>query len=170
MKSLWRALDRALTLAWQWTIALLVGGLLIVVVSQVIDRHFIDLWRDSPEEYVKIGLIWLTFVGFALAMRQGAEIRVDLADHFLSVKARAVLYGAFDVLLLILLGIVIWKSWQVLVVSRDQVILGTDYSVAVPVYGMFAGLILMFFAVVVRLIRRFLRDASVPAPDSTRSY
>ena len=170
MKSLLRALDRALTVAWQWTIALLVGGLLIVVVSQVIDRHFIDLWRDSPEEYVKIGLIWLTFVGFALAMRQGTEIRVDLADHFLSAKARAVLYGSFDVLLLVLIGIVIWKSWQVLVVSRDQVILGTDYSVAVPVYGMLFGLILMFFAVVVRLVRRFLRESSVDVHDPTKIY
>jgi len=170
MKPLLRALDRALTLAWQWTIALLVGGLLVVVVSQVIDRHFIDLWRDSPEEYVKIGLIWLTFVGFALAMRQGTEIRVDLADHFLPARARAVLYGSFDVLLLVLIAIVIWKSWQVLVVSRDQVILGTDFSVAVPVYGMFFGLILMFFAVVVRLIRRFLREPSTDTPDPTKIY
>jgi len=170
MKSLLRALDRALTLAWQWTIALLVGGLLLVVVSQVIDRHFIDLWRDSPEEYVKIGLIWLTFIGFALAMRQGTEIRVELGDPFLSAKARAVLYGNFDVLLLVLIGIVIWKSWQVLVVSRDQVILGTDYSVAVPVYGMFFGLILMFFAVVVRLVRRFWRESSVDVHDPTKIY
>jgi hypothetical protein len=30
-------------------VALIVGGLLVVVASQVIDRHFIDLWRDSPE-------------------------------------------------------------------------------------------------------------------------
>jgi TRAP-type C4-dicarboxylate transport system permease small subunit len=84
MKSLLRALDRALTLAWQWTIALLVGGLLLVVVSQVIDRHFIDLWRDSPEEYVKIGMVWITVIGFELDMLQGSEIRVYLADHFLS--------------------------------------------------------------------------------------
>ena len=170
MKSLALLLDRTLTLLWQWTVALLVGGLLVVVVSQVIDRHFIDLWRDSPEEYVKIGLIWLTFVGFALAMRQGTEIRVDLADHFLPAKARAILYGSFDVLLLVLIAIVIWKSWQVLVVSRDQVILGTDYSVALPVYGMFFGLILMFFAVAVRLIRRFLRDSAADVPDATRIY
>jgi len=57
-----------------------------------------------------------------------------------------------------------------LVVSRDQVILGTDFSVAVPVYGMFFGLILMFFAVVVRLIRRFLREPSTDTPDPTKIY
>jgi hypothetical protein len=42
--------------------------------------------------------------------------------------------------------------------------------VAVPVYGMFFGLILMFFAVVVRLIRRFLREASADVPDPTKIY
>ena len=89
------------------------AALLVVVVSQVMDRHFIDLWSDSPEEYVKIGMIWLTFIGFALAMKEGTEIRVDLADHVLPVKARAVLYGVFDIVLLVLIGIVIWKSYLV---------------------------------------------------------
>lgn len=163
-------LIRAIDLVWGWVVALIVGGLLVVVASQVIDRHFLDLWSDSPEEYVKIGLIWLTFVGFALAMRFGTEIRVDLADHFLPRKVRAVLYGAFDAVLLALVGIVIWKSWMLLVISRDQVILGTDFSVAWPVAGMFAGLILMFVVVVIRLVRRFMRDPGVDSHDASQLY
>jgi TRAP-type C4-dicarboxylate transport system permease small subunit len=170
MKHLIQALTRAIGMAWTWAVALIVGGLLVVVASQVIDRHFIDLWRDSPEEYVKIGLIWLTFIGFALAMKSGTEIRVDLIDHFVPAKVRAVLYGAFDLVLLALIGIVIWKSWQVLVVSRDQVILGTDFSVAWPVAGMLGGLVLMFIVVVVRLVRRFMQPSSVDVRDPTKIY
>jgi hypothetical protein len=84
-------------------------------------------------------------------------------------KVRAVLYGAFDLVLLFLIGIVIWKSWLVLVVSMDQVILGTAFSVAWPVAGMLGGLVLMFIVVVVRLVRRFMQQSSVDVRDPTKN-
>jgi TRAP-type C4-dicarboxylate transport system permease small subunit len=166
MKSLARALDRAITIVWEWSLAAIVAGLLVVVVSQVIDRRFLDLWTGSPEEYVKIGLIWLTFIGFALAMRQGTEIRVDLADHFLPAKARALIYGAFDLLLLVLIAIVCWKSYLVWKVSLDQVILGTAFSVAVPTGGMLVGMAAMFVVVLFRMARRFRQALGHEVPRS----
>lgn len=165
-----KILIHAIDTVWRWTLALIVAALLVVVVSQVLDRRFIDMWSDSPEEYVKIGLIWLTFIGFALAMREGTEIRVDLADHFLPRKARAILYGMFDAVLLVLIGIVVWKSYVVWKVSLDQVILGTDFSVATPVAGMLIGLSLMFVAVLARLIRRFLPQPEVDEHRPVQNY
>src|SRR5512138_1453307 len=142
-----RALMKLIDTVWDWAIALIVGGLLLVVTSQIVDRHFLDLWSDSPEEYVKIGLVWLTFIGFALAMRHGTEIRVDLADHFLPLRVRHWIYGIFDVLLLAVIGVVAWKAWQSIGIGQMQVILGTDFSVAVPTWGMFAGIALMLVVV-----------------------
>ena len=86
--------------AWEGVIAVVVFALLVLVASQTLDR-FVSLWTDSPEEYVKIGLCWLCFLGFALALKDGTEIRVDLADRILSVTARRWIYGLFDVALLV---------------------------------------------------------------------
>ncbi len=95
---------------WELSIAAMVAGLLVVVASQVVDRYVIDLWTDSPEEWIKIGLVWLTFIGFALAMRHGTDIRVDLVDHFLPRKLLLVVNTVFDSLLLVLIGILCFKT------------------------------------------------------------
>ena len=127
---------------WSGIISLVVFALLIIVASQTLDR-FVSFWNDSPEEYVKIGLTWLCFLGFALALKDGTEIRVDLADRILPDKARRWIYGVFDLGLLVLIGVVIVKSWTVFLVSGDQLLTGTDLTAAWPAGAMFVAFILM---------------------------
>jgi TRAP-type C4-dicarboxylate transport system permease small subunit len=155
---------------WELSIAVMVAGLLVLVASQVVDRYVIDLWTDSPEEWIKIGLVWLTFIGFALAMRHGTDIRVDLADHFLPRKLLLVVNTVFDALLLVLIGILCFKSAQLWSVSRDQAIIGTSVSVAVPTAGLLIGLVLMFAVVAVRLVLRFMRRGDVDIHDPTKQF
>ena len=155
---------------WELSIAVMVAALLVVVASQVVDRHVIDLWTDSPEEWIKIGLVWLTFIGFALAMRQGTDIRVDLADHFLPRKLLLVVNTVFDSLLLVLIGILCFKTAQLWDVSRDQAIIGTSVSVATPTAGLLIGLILMWLVVAVRVVLRVLRRGNVDIYDPTKQF
>lgn len=155
---------------WELSIAVLVAALLIVVSSQVVDRYVIDLWTDSPEEWIKIGLVWLTFVGFALAMRHGTDIRVDLVEHFLPRKLVMTVNTVFDALLLVLIGILCFKTWQLWDVSRDQAIVGASVSVAVPTAGLLVGLVLMFIVVAVRLVLRLTRGGNVDAIDPTKQF
>ena len=155
---------------WELSIAVMVAALLVVVASQVVDRYVIDLWTDSPEEWIKIGLVWLTFVGFALAMRHGTDIRVDLVEHFLPRKLVIAVNTVFDALLLVLIGILCFKTWQLWDVSRDQAIVGTSVSVAVPTAGLLVGLVLMLVVVAVRLVLRLTRHANVDAYDPTKQF
>jgi len=155
---------------WELSIAVLVGGLLLLVASQVVDRYVIDLWTDSPEEWIKIGLVWLTFVGFALAMRHGTDIRVDLADHFLPRKLLLVVNSVFDTLLLVLIGILCFKTGQLWDVSRDQAIIGTSVSVAVPTAGLLIGLVLMLLVVAARLVLRVTGRGDVDVHDPTKQF
>ena len=144
---------RAFVSVWSGVVALVVLLLLIIVASQTVDRY-VTLWQDSPEEWVKIGLAWLCFLGFALALKDGTEIRVDLADRILPAVARRWIYGVFDVALLVLIGVVIWKSWINYQASAAQLITGTDVTAAWPAGAMLAAFVLMFFVILWRLIRR----------------
>lgn len=144
---------RLLAAVWGSVVALVVLGLLVIVASQTLDRY-ITIWHDSPEEYVKIGLTWLCFLGFALALKDGTEIRVDLADRFLPATARRWIYGVFDVALLALIGVVVVKSWTVFLISGDQLITGTDLTAAWPAGAMLIAFVLMFFVIAWRLVRR----------------
>ncbi len=147
------SLMRLLFAVWGGVVALVVLALLLLVSSQTLDRY-ITVWHDSPEEYVKIGLTWLCFLGFALALKDGTEIRVDLADRFLPATARRWIYGVFDVALLALIGVVVVKSWTVFLISGDQLITGTDLTAAWPAGAMFIAFVLMFFVIAWRLVRR----------------
>jgi TRAP-type C4-dicarboxylate transport system permease small subunit len=144
---------RLLVAVWGSVVALTVLGLLLIVSSQTLDRY-VTVWHDSPEEYVKIGLTWLCFLGFALALKDGTEIRVDLADRFLPATARRWIYGVFDVALLALIGVVVIKSWTVFLISGDQLITGTDLTAAWPAGAMLIAFVLMFFVIAWRLVRR----------------
>lgn len=148
---------RLLTAVWGSVVALTVLGLLLLVSSQTLDRY-VTVWHDSPEEYVKIGLTWLCFLGFALALKDGTEIRVDLADRFLPATARRWIYGVFDVALLALIGVVVVKSWTVFWISGDQLITGTDLTAAWPAGAMLIAFVLMFFVIAWRLVRRVRGD------------
>ena len=146
-------MNRLLNSVWGGVIALVVFGLLFVVASQTADRY-VPLWSDSPEEYVKIGLCWLCFLGFALALKDGTEIRVDLADRILPEAVRRWIYGLFDAALLVLIGVVVVKSWTVFLVSGDQLITGTDLTAAWPAGAMLVAFALMFVVIAWRLVRR----------------
>lgn len=146
-------MQRLLNTVWVGVVAGVVLALLLMVASQTLDR-FVTIWSDSPEEYVKIGLCWLCFLGFALALKDGTEIRVDLADRILPATARRWIYGLFDVALMVLIAVVTLKSWTVFLISQDQLITGTDLTAAWPAGAMLVAFVLMFFVIARRLLRR----------------
>lgn len=156
-----RALRLAIALAERGAsacIVLLLAGMVLVVLSQFVDRYFTPIWGGVPgDEYVKVGLVWLTFLGFGLAMRAGAEIRVDFLDQHMPAGVVRVLYALFDLAMLAVLGVILWKSVRLYEVGKLQTILGTDMTVALPVLGMMLGCGLMAIALLSRFLRRMFK-------------
>ena len=151
-------LDKALGLverALEWLVAALVAGLLLIVASTFIDRHFITLPMAAPDAYARIMLVWLTFIGFALAVKGGFNIRVDLIDARLPVKARRVLDYVFDVIMLGLTVILGVNGWRLVVIGQDQERLGTGMSEAWPSAALFVSCILLVLFLVLRIALRF---------------
>jgi TRAP-type C4-dicarboxylate transport system permease small subunit len=152
-----RLLDAA-TAAAKAAVVVILAGLVVVVASQFVDRYVTPVWGGVPaDEYVKVGLIWLTFLGFGIAIRAGVAVRVDLVDHLLPPKLRHGIETAIDVVLVGVLAIVLWKGARLYAISTGQLILGTDMTVAVPTLGMLLGLGLTALAVIERSLRRFAR-------------
>ena len=140
-------------------IALTVFALFAIVASQVIDRNVLPIWRHSPEEYVKVGLVWLCFVGFARVYAAGETIRIEFLHNALSARARRMLDTAFDLLAIVVLTVIVMKGVIFLRIANMQMILGTDMTLAVPGLGLLLGTILMLAAALVRIVRRFVTVA-----------
>ncbi len=138
----------------EWVIAALMVSLVAVVALQFVDRHFIDTGVAAPDQYARIALIWLTFIGFAVALRAAVNIRVDLIDARLPLKVRHFLEMAFDALLIVLLMVMIPGTWRLIVIGKDQDLLGTVFTAAVPPIGALIAFVLMLLFVGLRFIVR----------------
>lgn len=133
--------------------ALVVAGLAIVF-GQFVDRHFVDLPWDAPDQFARIALVWLCFNGTALALAGGSAIRVDLIDHVLPSRLLAVRDVIFDVVLLSLLILIAIKSRTVVEIGAMQILLGTPFTADVAYSGLLSGAILGVLVIIARLTRR----------------
>ncbi|MBH0238489.1 TRAP transporter small permease subunit [Methylobrevis albus] len=152
-------LGRGVGLLLDTIIALLVAGLLVIVFSQFIDRNYVTFWRDSPEEYVKIGLTWLCYVGIARAFSTDETIRITFLHEVLPKPAILVIETLLDLLLLVLLAILTVKSIVMVQMAQYQIVLGTDFSLAVPATGVLVGVVLLIPLIAWRLVRRLAIQA-----------
>jgi TRAP-type C4-dicarboxylate transport system permease small subunit len=151
-------LDRALRgveCVLEWLIAVLVMALVVIVASQFVDRHFVSLPMAAPDAYARVILVWLTFIGFALAVKGGLNIRVDLIDSHLPARVRLLLEYLFDVLMLLLTLVIGFHGWRLIVIGRDQERLGTLLSEAWPSAALFASCILLVLFLALRIALRF---------------
>ena len=151
-------LDKALRLVervLEWLVAALVAALLVIVSSTFIDRHFVTLPMAAPDAYARVILVWLTFIGFALAVKGGLNIRVDLVDARLPAKARRVLEYVFDVVMLALTVMLGVNGWRLVAIGQDQERLGTGMSEAWPSAALFVSCIILALFLVLRIALRF---------------
>ncbi len=166
MSSLARVCRRALAITERLfgvALAALVLVLLLLVTGQLVDRHIVDVPIDAPDQYVRIAIIWLTFLGFALAIADRTAIRVDLIDHWISTRTQHLLGAACDLVMLAMAIVIVVKSWRVVEVGGMQYLLGTPYTAALPNTGLFVGALLMVVFLLARVVARF-----APAQDEAR--
>jgi TRAP-type C4-dicarboxylate transport system permease small subunit len=147
-----RMIERVAGLA----VAALVAVALIIVSGQFIDRHFIDIPWDAPDQFARITIVWLCFLGTALALSEGAAIRIDLFDHVLPPRMLAWRDAVFDLLLLGMLAVLVVTGWTVVQVGASQLILGTPFTADVPYSGLFFGALLGAVFIGARILRRVL--------------
>ena len=155
-----RWLDRLV----EWVVVALMVSLVVIVALQFIDRHFIDTGIAAPDQYARVALVWLTFIGFAIAVRAAVNIRVDLIDTRLPLKVRSGLELGFDGLMVVLIAVMIPGCWRLIEVGKDQDLLGTVFTAAVPAAGVLIAAVLMLVYVGLRLIAR-LMGLALPGPE-----
>ena len=155
---------RLLDLLVEWVVIALMVSLVAIVALQFIDRHFIDTGIAAPDQYARVALVWLTFIGFAVAVRAAVNIRVDLIDAHLPPKVRAILAIGFDVLMVLLVAVMVPGFWRLIEIGKDQDLLGTVFTAAVPAAGAFIACILLLLYVGLRLLARLMR-LELPGPE-----
>jgi TRAP-type C4-dicarboxylate transport system permease small subunit len=142
-------------------VGLAVASLVVIVASQLVDRHVVTLPIPAPDQYARVLLVWLTFAGFALAVRHRTNIRVDLIDARLPAPMRKALDVLFDLLMTALALLIAWSGWQLVPLGSEQERMGTVLSEAWPPIALFGASLVTALFLVLRLL---LELAGRPEP------
>jgi len=142
----------------------LLGALLLALViltsAQILRRTlFQDGWMGI--EAAGRGLVlWIALLGALAATREGRHVRIDLAQQWLSGRARAVTDRLAAAIASVFCGILAWYGWQLLLLEREM---GEIAFASVPTWW----LSLVIPAGFALMALRFLLQACLGQPERT---
>jgi TRAP-type C4-dicarboxylate transport system permease small subunit len=134
-------------------IVLALAAVLVLTVLQVLDRHFFR-HGFAFDQYSRVGLVWLAFLGIAIGFREKANIRIDLLDHFLPERFVRPQQTILDIVVVAVTAMMLWVGWQLLEVGTFQVLMDTPLTYQVMYAALLTGLLLLCLFVVLRLVDR----------------
>lgn len=136
----------------RWYLILLMLALVILTFVQVVARYVMDSPFTSTDQLVRIVLVWLTFMGTVVAIDQNKTIRIDTIEKLFPRKIRYALSVLFDITLIIIFIALTIKGYNVFVVGKYQVILGTPFSYQAMYAAAMVGTFFMGICVSIRLL------------------
>lgn len=132
-----------------------VAAMLLVLLStvgQVADRYFIQSDFGAYDQYGRLGLVWMTFLGIAIAVRERANIRIDLLDHFLPPGAARVKGVVLDIIMAAIAVLIVVVGWPLLEVGSFQVIMDTPFDYSDVYAALLFGMLVLALFVAARLL------------------
>lgn len=140
----------------KWYIVVLMGLMVFMTFIQVVARYVMKSPFTSTEEYTRMVLVWLTFMGAAVALRRNRLTRIEVLEERLPARVRRFLAIFFDLVLMFLLLTIAIKGWEATMVTTSQVVAGTPLSYAWFVFSVVVGSLIMFFYLGLRRLQLLL--------------
>jgi len=128
---------------------------LVFTVGQVLDRYLIKSTFDAHDQYARVGLVWLTFIGIAVGIRDRVNVRIELVHHLAAPAVRrwvSILLDLVTLAVAILLAIV---GVRLLEVGSFQVIMGTPLNYDAMYAALLAGMALVALYLLLRFVDLF---------------
>jgi TRAP-type C4-dicarboxylate transport system permease small subunit len=132
------------------TIAAIIACLALAVALfaglwQVVARFATETPSVWSEALVRTALIWMAFIGLAVAIRAGALVSIDIAHRLSRGALRAALEGLTLASILSMLGVMFWFGWSMAERVKFQEMAGLEVSMAwgyaaIPLGAVFAML------------------------------
>ncbi|MCW8084929.1 TRAP transporter small permease [Sabulicella glaciei] len=126
---------------------------------QVIARFATETPSIWSEALVRTALIWMTYLGLAVALRAGALVAIDAAHRFSTGAVRRGLEAAALACCLSFLGVLFWFGWSMAGRVQFQEMAGLEVSMS---WGYAALPVGAAFAVIGALAQFLDRHEAVP--------
>lgn len=122
----------------RYALTAIVGVLAVILIAAVFFRYALNDAIAWSEEVSKYLMVWLTFLGAPVALKHGAHINIDLVTKLFPPRGRQAFYLVINLIIVITMGILLWKGWGFAELGARQVASSINISMvwmyaAVPI-------------------------------------
>ena len=132
-------------------VALLIG-VLVVMGLGVFFRYVLNDSLTWTEEISRYGLIYITYIGCATAIRRRSHIRIDVIARILPPGGQRILNVIVDLLVLIFLAFLAVTTFRIM----DVLWTSRSAAVGLPINYVYAAIFLGMVASILRLIGHYV--------------
>lgn len=94
-------------------------AVVIMLTINVILRFFFSSGISWSEEFIRYGIIWITFIGSAICFRRGIHVGIDLLMESLAEKNKKILSLIINILSIILMLLLIKYGMDLVIFSVE---------------------------------------------------
>jgi TRAP-type C4-dicarboxylate transport system permease small subunit len=131
-------------------IAICLAAMVVLVFTNVVLRYAFNSGIATSEELSRWLLVWLTFLGAIVALRQHAHLGVDTLVRALPPRGKLVCFVLSYLLMLYVNGLLTLGSWKQAVLTFDDTAPASGISVGLFFYS--SGLVFGVSAAVILLL------------------
>jgi TRAP-type transport system small permease protein len=131
-------------------LVLALAMVLVFTVGQVADRYFLKSSFDAHDQFARIGLVWLTFLGIAVGIQHRTNVRIELLAHFASRVTRRNIAIVLDLVILVVSVFLVIVGGRLLEIGAFQAIMGTALNYDTMYGALLAGMALLALFMVLR--------------------
>lgn len=165
------AINRMVLLGCKGATIALILAITVIICAGVFYRYILNDALSWSEELSKFLMVWMTFTGAPIALRQGGHVAIEILPGALPPRLRQLLLLVTFLIILALMAVFVHQGWVLAWNARTQVAatLGGGFSMiwvflAIPVGGLLMGLVAI--ELIVRSLRGVGGDAEVLAGDA----
>lgn len=142
--------------AERWALLFFYVLLVATMFIEVLRREVFSYSSIWGEELVRYSFIYLAWIGAASAVRERAHIRIDVVMHYLSPRAKALLYIFGDLVMFGVALIAVYWSFETVLVSWEFG--SVSHGLRVSMVWFLSAVPIGFSLMIYRLLQSLHRD------------
>ena len=105
-------LSRVIARIEEFTVAILLGAMIFLVLIQIVQRNFFSTGITGGAEMVRHLVLWIAFIGAAMAARDAKHIRIDVALRIITPRWRMFAEALTGLFTALVCGILMYAAIQ----------------------------------------------------------
>ena len=146
---------------------------LAFTVGQVVDRYILKSSFGAYDQFARMGMVWLTFIGIAIGIRDRVNVRIELLNHLAPKRIRTAVALALDLVILCMAIVLVLVGVRLMDVGSFQTIMGTDLTYDAMYAALLVGMGLLILFLVFRFADFFCGGRlhiDTPVPDDDHHF